>query len=70
MPKVVFGVILGGILGVLDGLSALVSAPETDPATVEDVGRIVPERVLLAQVDDARGVGDTIDRAAAVVLVA
>ena len=31
MNKVVFGIVLGGILGVLDGLTALVSAPETTP---------------------------------------
>lgn len=29
MNKVVFGLILGGVLGVLDGLTALFSAPET-----------------------------------------
>ena len=29
MNKPVFGMLLGGILGVFDGLSALVSAPET-----------------------------------------
>ena len=31
MSKPVLGLILGGILGVFDGLSALVSAPETAP---------------------------------------
>ena len=31
MNKVVFGLVLGGILGVFDGLSALISAPETRP---------------------------------------
>lgn len=31
MRKPVFGLILGGILGIFDGLSALVSAPETAP---------------------------------------
>lgn len=31
MSKPVFGLLLGGILGVLDGLSALISAPETRP---------------------------------------
>ena len=31
MKKPVFGMLLGGILGVFDGLSALVSAPETAP---------------------------------------
>src|SRR4029079_10488054 len=31
MNKPVFGMLLGGILGVFDGLSALVSAPETAP---------------------------------------
>lgn len=29
MTKPVFGLVLGGILGVLDGLTALISAPET-----------------------------------------
>jgi hypothetical protein len=29
MSKPVFGLLLGGILGILDGLTALVSAPET-----------------------------------------
>jgi small basic protein len=31
MNKPVFGLLLGGVLGVFDGLSALVSAPETAP---------------------------------------
>jgi MFS family permease len=31
MKKPVFGLLLGGFLGVFDGLSALVSAPETAP---------------------------------------
>ena len=31
MKKPVFGMLLGGILGIFDGLSALVSAPETAP---------------------------------------
>ena len=31
MKKPVFAMLLGGFLGVLDGLSALVSAPETRP---------------------------------------
>ena len=31
MSKPVFGLILGGILGIFDGLSALVSAPEVAP---------------------------------------
>jgi hypothetical protein len=34
MNKPVFGLILGGILGIFDGLSALVSAPETAPQIV------------------------------------
>lgn len=34
MNKPVFGLLLGGILGVFDGLSALVSAPETAPQIV------------------------------------
>jgi hypothetical protein len=29
MSKPVFGLLLGGILGILDGLTALISAPET-----------------------------------------
>ncbi|MBC8087725.1 MAG: hypothetical protein H7Z40_10705 [Phycisphaerae bacterium] len=31
MNKILLGLILGGVLGVFDGLSALVSAPETRP---------------------------------------
>jgi hypothetical protein len=31
MKKPVFGLLLGGVLGIFDGLSALVSAPETAP---------------------------------------
>jgi hypothetical protein len=31
VKKPVFGLLLGGVLGVFDGLSALVSAPETAP---------------------------------------
>ena len=34
MNKPVFGMVLGGILGVFDGLTALVSAPETAPQIV------------------------------------
>lgn len=34
MGKPVFGLILGGVLGILDGLSALVSAPEVAPQIV------------------------------------
>jgi len=34
MNKPVFGLLLGGVLGILDGLSALVSAPETAPQIV------------------------------------
>ena len=34
MIKPVFGMLLGGILGIFDGLSALVSAPETAPDIV------------------------------------
>ena len=32
MKKPVFGMVLGGVLGVFDGLTALLSAPETRPA--------------------------------------
>lgn len=31
MKKPLFGLLLGGVLGILDGLSALISAPETAP---------------------------------------
>lgn len=31
MNKPVYGMLLGGVLGALDGLSALISAPETAP---------------------------------------
>src|SRR5688572_14858878 len=34
MNKPVFGMLLGGVLGIFDGLSALVSAPETAPGIV------------------------------------
>jgi hypothetical protein len=34
MNKPVFGLVVGGILGVFDGLTALVSAPETAPQIV------------------------------------
>jgi hypothetical protein len=37
MKKPVFGMVLGGVLGVFDGLTALLSAPETRP----DIGGIV-----------------------------
>jgi hypothetical protein len=40
MPKPVLGLVLGGILGVLDGLSALVSAPN-DPAVKAGIVGIV-----------------------------
>ena len=34
MKKPVFGLLLGGVLGIFDGLTALVSAPETAPGIV------------------------------------
>jgi membrane protease YdiL (CAAX protease family) len=34
MNKPIFGMLLGGVLGIFDGLSALVSAPETAPDIV------------------------------------
>lgn len=34
MNKPVYGLVLGGVLGIFDGLSALVSAPETAPQIV------------------------------------
>lgn len=34
MSKPVFGLLLGGILGIFDGLTALISAPETRPEIV------------------------------------
>lgn len=34
MKKPLFGMLLGGVLGIFDGLSALVSAPETAPGIV------------------------------------
>lgn len=34
MSKPILGLVLGGILGVFDGLSALISAPETAPGIV------------------------------------
>ena len=40
MTKPVFGLVLGGVLGVFDGLSALVSAPD-DPAVKAGIVGIV-----------------------------
>jgi hypothetical protein len=37
MKKPVLGLLLGGVLGVFDGLSALISAPETAPMIVSIV---------------------------------
>jgi len=37
MTKPVLGMLLGGVLGVFDGLTALISAPETRPQIVEIV---------------------------------
>ncbi|MGQ0641953.1 MAG: hypothetical protein ACT4P6_14480 [Gemmatimonadaceae bacterium] len=37
MKKPLYGTILGGVLGVLDGLTALASAPETRPQLVSIV---------------------------------
>lgn len=37
MNKPLLGMLLGGVLGVFDGLSALVSAPETSPEIVSIV---------------------------------
>ncbi len=37
MNKPVFGMLLGGILGIFDGLSALLSAPETQPQIMDIV---------------------------------
>lgn len=34
MSKPVFGLLLGGILGIFDGLTALISAPQTRPEIV------------------------------------
>ena len=34
MKKPVFGLLLGGVLGIFDGLAALVSAPEVAPAII------------------------------------
>lgn len=34
MNKILFGLILGGVLGIFDGLTALFSAPETAPEIV------------------------------------
>jgi len=34
MSKPLFGLLLGGVLGILDGLTALISAPETRPQIV------------------------------------
>ena len=57
-------------LGVLDGVELLEPVRRADPTAVEDVDRVVTHRILLAQVNDARGVGHAVHRAAAVVLVA
>ena len=37
MSKPVFGMLLGGILGIFDGLTAMISAPETRPEIVSIV---------------------------------
>jgi hypothetical protein len=37
MSKPILGLLLGGILGIFDGLSALISAPETAPGIVDIV---------------------------------
>jgi hypothetical protein len=37
MTKPVFGMLLGGVLGVFDGLTALISAPETRPQIAQIV---------------------------------
>jgi hypothetical protein len=34
MNKAIYGLLLGGVLGIFDGLTALLSAPETRPAIV------------------------------------
>jgi hypothetical protein len=34
MSKPVFGLLLGGFLGIIDGLTALFSAPETRPQII------------------------------------
>jgi hypothetical protein len=41
VSKPVFGLILGGVLGIFDGLSALVSAPEVAPQIVGIVGIVI-----------------------------
>ena len=52
MRKPVFGLMLGGVLGIFDGLSALISAPEVAPQILTIVigsngksGRIDPSTV-------------------------
>lgn len=37
MKKPVLGLVLGGVLGIFDGLSALISAPETAPMIMQIV---------------------------------
>ena len=37
MNKPVFGVLLGGFLGIFDGLTALISAPEVAPQIIQIV---------------------------------
>jgi hypothetical protein len=49
MSKPVLGLILGGVLGVLDGLSSLVTAAD-DPAVRADIGIIVAMGVFKGMV--------------------
>ncbi|MGE0439713.1 MAG: hypothetical protein AB7L66_00335 [Gemmatimonadales bacterium] len=47
MKRPVLGLLLGGVLGVFDGLSALISAPETAPQIGGIVGGSVFKGVLV-----------------------
>lgn len=46
MNKPVLGLLLGGVLGIFDGLSALISAPETAPQIVEIVAGSMVKGIL------------------------
>jgi len=46
MNKPVFGLLLGGFLGIFDGLSALISAPETRPEIITIVAGSTVKGIL------------------------
>ena len=77
MKKPVFAMLLGGVLGVFDGLTALISAPETSPqiagivigSTIKGIiaGLVIG---LVAQRTDSLAVGITVGLAVGAALAA